>query len=39
MIVYRELMMNRKYTIVEGWPEMPMPLVLHKLKKYYFIFT
>ena len=39
MIIDRELMMRRKYTFVEGWPEVPMPLILHKIKKYHFIFT
>lgn len=39
MLVEREVMMRRKYTFVEGCPEVPMPLILHKLKKYYFIFT
>ena len=39
MRIDRELLMRRKYAFVEGWPDTPMPLILHKLKKYYFIFT
>lgn len=39
MIADRELMLQRKYTFVEGWPETPMPVILYRLKKYHFVFT
>jgi hypothetical protein len=39
MRIERELMMKRRYVWVEGIPEIPLPLILHKLKKCYFMFT
>ncbi len=39
MIIDRELLMQRRYTFVEGWPDVPMPVILHRLKKYHFVFT
>ena len=39
MIADRELMMRRKHSFVEGCPDIPMPLVLYKVKKYHFVFT
>ena len=39
MIIDRELLMQRRFTFVEGWPDVPMPLILHRIKKFHLIFT
>ena len=39
MIIDRELLMERRYTFVDGWPDIPMPVILHRIKKFHLIFT
>ena len=39
MIIDRELLIQRRYIFVEGCPDVPVPVILHRLKKYHFVFT
>ena len=39
MIINRELLIKRQFVYVDGFPEIPLPVRIHKWKKSQFLFT